>query len=239
VIWDRWYMQPWAWIWSELERLRLGPGRLLAQQLVTWVVPWAALGALAFGWFGAEAGWIGGALTMVGIPRAVRAARIRLARRHGWEAVYWVPASWRVWTETARWLGVDADPQAPHWERHTQVRRWARPGDTPRAAATRFRVRRAAEVRAQAARSGPAVLISMTYATLGGLPPSAVRVPWPTLLRQPPRTLARVQRCMFGGVVPLAGGRSVADDQTWRVTWLKTTVPMRYGDQQHGEEETS
>ena len=55
-VWDRWYLQPWAWLWSELERHRLGPGRLLAQQLVTWVGPWAALGVLVGGWAGAEAG---------------------------------------------------------------------------------------------------------------------------------------------------------------------------------------
>jgi len=206
---------------------------------VTWVGPWAALGALLGGLAGAEAGWIGGALTMMGIPRGVRAARIRVARRQGWETVYWVPASWRVWTETAQWLGVDADPHAPHWERHTQVRRWARPGEMPEAAAARFRARRAAEVQVQAARTGSAVLISMTYATLGGVPPTAVGVPWAALWRQPARTLTRVQRRMFGGAVPLTGGRAVTDPRAWRVTWLKTTVPMRYGDERQGEEGTS
>jgi len=222
-------MQPWAWLWSELERHRLGSGRLFIQQLVTWVGPWTVMGSLTAGWPGAEAGWIGGALTMVGIPRAVQTACIRVARRHGWETVYWVPASWRVWTETARWLGVDAEPRVPHWERHTQVRRWVRPGETPESAAARFRDRRAAEVRAQAAIPGRAVLISMTYATLGGLSPTAVGVPWATLWRQPARTLARVQRRMFGDTLPLAGGRSVTGPGTWRVTWLKTRVPMCSG----------
>ncbi len=101
MIWDRWYVQPWAWLWSELERHRLGPRRLVVQQLVTWVAPWAVVGALLAGGAGAEAGWIWGAISAVGIMRSIRSARIRWARQHGWETLYWVPASWRVWTETA------------------------------------------------------------------------------------------------------------------------------------------
>ncbi|AEJ40847.1 hypothetical protein TPY_2687 [Sulfobacillus acidophilus TPY] len=239
MIWDRRALQPWAWLWSDLERGRLGPMRLTIRQWWSWIGPWMSigygLGHLGGSMDGAAGAWGGmmlGVISLLLIPRGIHVWRIHWAVRHGWETVFWEPTSWAVWMQTARQLGVDPRPDLPHWERHTIQRPWHDHGAIPPAtAAQRYLTRRRAEWQALVRAESPTpngVMLSHTYSTIGGITPQRGRVGWgtfPQVARHADHRLTTVQRQMFGAPLPLRGQRSLADPVVWHVVWLPIHVP--------------
>ncbi|WP_053958416.1 hypothetical protein [Sulfobacillus thermosulfidooxidans] len=232
MIWDRWYLQPWAWLWSNLERDRLGPGRLLGQMVWSWMVPGVMGGMAVAGAWGEGHFWLGGAIggglalvVAAGIPVLVNGVGMARAQRQGWRTVFWVPTSWAVWHQTARVLGVDPAPTVPHWERHTIITAW--PGATPTEAARMFQAARRREWHALAAQDAEhprGVILSHTFSTVGQITLHAGRVrqgtPFRRLASRERRELSRVQRVMFGGAIPLAPGHDVGDPAQWWVVWV-------------------
>lgn len=208
---DTWYFQPWAWLWSDLERDRLG-----------WrLVPTMAVTVLGPGWMlGGFVGFLVAALLTGVVVAAGHHAAIRRARRQGWDTVFAEPTSWavrratelRVWDDPNHWADV------PHYERHTQETRWISP--------EAFASRRHAEwqaLYAGAADPPERVLISHTFSTIA-TPPAGYAVfgtPFPTLARRESRALPKIQRHMFGRVVSRRGP-DLANPAHWHVV----TVPV-------------
>lgn len=228
MIWDRWYLQPWAWIWSNLERDRLGFWGVLGMVGLTALIPAAGLGDALGGVFGAMIGMI---VTAVGAQIAIiqiNRIGMRRAQRAGWQTVFWMPTSWAVWRQTAQVLGVDPCPAVPHWERHTIVTPWA--GASPQDAAHAFRRARRREWQAladaEASVGAPVhgILISHTFSTIGGIVLRRGRTrqgtPFAALPRRETRELPWMQAIMFGDAVPLRPGHDVGDPAQWWVVWL-------------------
>ena len=220
--WDQWWWQPWAWLWSDLERDRLG-GRIIIWIAITWLIPWGVIGS----WIGQSVSigivtMLGSAVGVVVIIVGGHALRIRQAQHRGWQTVFWEPTSWAVrrlteetvWHDPSHWAAV------PHWERHTIERRWP--------SASAFVQARRQEWQALVLLSQPepdvvpaGVLISHTFSTIGRVP-TAWRhqgTPLSTLPRRERRTLSRTQRHMFGQTIARTGP-DVSDPQSWQVVAL-------------------
>ncbi|POB12324.1 hypothetical protein [Sulfobacillus sp. hq2] len=213
---DTWYFQPWAWVWSDLERDRLG----------RWLVPVMLLTVGIPGWLVAKMPGVLGAFTVTAlIIMGERLVTLQRARRDGWDTFFLEPTSWAVRraTERAVWGDPTHWADVPHFERHTQEMQWP----SPHAFASQRRAEWDA-VYAQAAEPPQWVLVSHTFSTIGS-PPEAlgyvtVGTPFTVLPRREARALPAIQRKMFGRVVP-RHGPSLADPAVWHVV----TVPLDGG----------
>lgn len=225
--WGGWAAGLYGWVWSPLERDRIGGWGRAWRLLAGWVLPAGLLGAAPAA---AAAALLGGLAAVLS-----DAYWIRRARRAGWATVAFFPTTPAVRRAVLRQAGLDPTARrwrdGPAWERHTQVRRWARPGEAPADAAARFRAARAAEWRRIAELADPGgglVLLSVTYSTLGGVDPPAVGgglgagAPFPETVRRQRRGFPRVQRRCFGGPVPR---RAEPPDRA--AAWRAVALPLR------------
>ena len=222
---DQWWWQPWAWLWSDLERDRLGR-RLGFVALVTWAGPWGIMGVVVFRTLGQGIlGMMGSLVAALGIILGGQAYRIRQARQHGWQTMFWEPTSWAVrrltertvWGDPAHWAGV------PHWERHTIERRWPNAPAFVQARRQEWQ----ALVRLGSGSEVPSgVLVSHTFSTIGSVPPGWRHqgTPLSGLARREGRALSRTQQRMFGQIIARRGP-DVCDPQSWQVV----TVPLIHG----------
>lgn len=203
---DMWYFQPWAWLWSDLERDRLG----------RWLIPVMLVTMMGPGWLlDGVTGFLGAAILAGVVVTWGHHATIRRAQRQGWDTLFVEPTSWAVRraTERAVWGDPNHWANAPHFERHTQETQWISP--------EAFAARRRAEWQALYAGSvvDPArVLISHTFSTIGTSPAgyAVFGTPFPALARREARALPRIQRHMFGRVVSRRGP-GLADPAHWHV----------------------
>lgn len=214
--WDSWYCQPWAWLWSDLERDRLG------RWLGPWVIlTWIAPGVIIGHWMG----FLFTGLTSAAFPLGIHGWAERRARRQGWQTVFWEPTSWAVRRATERAVWGDPTHWAaiPHVERHTPERRWP--------SSDAFRMARRDEwvrLATMASELPTRIMIAHTFSTVRGVPDSWRRVgtPFRALAKREARALPGVQRRMFGTTIPRQGP-SVADPQGW------TVVVMPHNKNQH------
>ncbi len=214
--WDEWYCQPWAWLWSDLERDRLG--RWLGPwMLLTWVGPGVVVGHVI--------GFVLAGLSGGLIPVAVHRLAMRRAQRQHWQTVFWEPTSWAVRRTTERIVWGDPHHWAnvPHYERHTPERRWPSP-DAYRTA----RQDEWARLVMAASDTPTRIVIAHTFSTVRGVPEYWRRcgTPFRALARREAQTLPRVQRRMFGTVVPRKGAW-VADSRTWIVVTIPVDAHFR------------
>jgi hypothetical protein len=209
--WDSWYCQPWAWLWSDLERDRLGRWLGLWIGLI-WILPAWIIGQ----WIG-----VGMALSgLIGIPLIVHRRASQRANRTGWQTFIVVPTSWAVRRATERWIWHDPThwAQIPHYERHTRERRWN--------SARSYRQVRQAEWQMlieKTARQPESILIAQSFATVGSLPMRWRRrgTPFAALPRRAGRTLTHVQHRMFGQSIPRRG-----PPVSHREAWTTVTLPL-------------
>ena len=208
---DTWYFQPWAWLWSDLERDRLG----------RWLIPVMLVTMMGPGWvLGGMAGFLAAAILAGVIVTWGHHAAIRRAQRQGWDTLFVEPTSWaaRRATERAVWGDPSHWADVPHYERHTQETPWI----SPEAFATRRRDEWQALYTGSVAHPAR-VLISHTFSTIA-TPPQGYAVfgtPFPALARRESRALPKIQRHMFGRVVSRRG-----PDLVNPAHWHVVTVPV-------------
>ena len=203
--WDQWWWQPWAWLWSDLERDRLGPW-LAPIMCGTWIIPAGLLG----GWWGV----ISAALLAAMIPLGVHGWAKRLARYRGWQTFLVVPTSWAVRRRTEQVIFGAATHWAaiPHYERHALEVRWSSPD-----AYTTQRKHEWHLLYNRIAMPPTLVLISHGFSTIAH-PPAGLAIkgtPFPHLPVREAKAIGHTQRKMFGRTV--AHPAPLVDPHVWNV----------------------